>query len=218
MEGSYNRFAQCTGRFSEQNLKPMGLSGSLPSNEMETQPMSETIQMRRTQQNSGDYDAFAMATVGGDTPVKGLAIHHDILDRLDSRDYIEVELSSDGPVELSPDKATSATVKMATDGPAIRHVYLSPEFLSNFGDFSFDGNDTDLSSVPAVGISGISESTESVYESDKDSRGSAEDAADALFGDSEGNESSDEQESPESESEASEEIEVSDEEIGLTAE
>ena len=173
-------------------------------------PMSETIQMRTTQEESGDYRVFATATVGGEQPVKGLALHTDIVSRLPSAEYVEVELTSEGAVSLSPDKATSATVRFATsDGPAVRHVYVSPSFLEGFGSFSFDGTDTDLRSVPSLAIDGISASSEEDYESDKEERGSAEEAADALFGDS------DETEESEAETEESEDVEISDEEIGI---
>lgn len=173
--------------------------------------MSESIQMRTTQEQSGDYRVFATATVGGSQPVKGLALHTDITSRLESAEYVEVELSEDGEVALSPDKATSATVRLNTDdGPAVRHVYISPEFLSEFGDFEFEGEDTDLDAVPSLGISGIEPSTEDEYESDKEERASAEEAADALLGESDAD--SDESDEPDEEDE---EVEVSDEEIGI---
>lgn len=173
--------------------------------------MSETIQMRTTQEQSGDYRVFATATVGGEQPVKGLALHQDITGRLDSAEYVEVELSDEGAVALAPDKATSATIRFATDGgPAVRHVYVSPDFLSNFGDFTFDGEDTDLSAVPSVAISNIEPSDEDSYESDKEDRASAEEAADALLGGSD--DDSDESEADDSDEE---EVEISDEEIGI---
>jgi len=174
--------------------------------------MSETIQMRTTQEQSGDYRVFATATVGGEQPVKGLALHTDITGRLDSAEYVEVELSNEGAVALSPDKATSATIRFATgDGPAVRHVYVSPDFLAEFGDFEFNGEETDLESVPALAISGISASTEESYEQDKEERGSAEEAADALLGGSDDDSESDESEADDED----EEVEISDEEIGI---
>jgi hypothetical protein len=180
--------------------------------------MSETIQMRTTDEQSGDYRVFATATVGGNQPVKGLAIHTDITSRLDSAEYVEAELTEDGAVALEPDKATSATVRFqSAGGPAVRHVYISPDFLSEFGDFEFDGEDTDLDAVPAVGIESIDPSSEDAYEQDKDDRASAEEAADALVGGS--TDDSDESEADDSdESEADDsddEQEVSDEEIGI---
>lgn len=174
--------------------------------------MSETIQMRQTQQNSGDYDVYAAATVGGEQPVKGLALHHDITQRLDQPDYAEVEMAEDGGVELSPDKATTATVRFRTeDNPAVRHVYVSPDFLAQFGDFDFEGEDTDLDAIPSLAIDGITASTEDEYEADKEERSSAEDAADALLGESDDAEAED----GESEDSEDEEVELSDEEIGI---
>jgi len=174
--------------------------------------MSETIQMRTTDEQSGDYRVFATATVGGSQPVKGLAIHNDVVSRLDSAEYVEVELSESGAIPLSPDKATSATVRFASsEGPAVRHAYVEPEFLAQFGDFTFDGDETDLDSVPALSISGITPSTEEEYESDKDDRASAEEAADALFG--EESESDDEQEADESDEE--QEVGIDDETLGI---
>jgi hypothetical protein len=183
--------------------------------------MSETIQMRTTQESSGDYQVYATATVGGEQPVKGLAIHDDISGRLDSS-YIEASFSSDGDVTLEPDKATSATIRFRSAGsPAVRHVYVSPQFLSNFGDFSFDGEDTDLDSLPSLGISGLAESSEEEYDSDKEERASAEEAADALLGTSDGSsepdsdEPSSASENDSDESEDEETVEVSDEEVGI---
>lgn len=173
--------------------------------------MSETIQMRTTQEQSGDYRVYATATVGGEQPVKGLAIHTDITGRLEDAEYVEVELSEEGAVALSPDKATTATVRFHTaDGPAVRHVYVSPNFLAQFGDFDFDGEDTDLDTVPSLGISGIQPSSEDAYEQDKEDRSSAEDAADALLGGSD--DSDEEQEADDSEDE---EVGIDDEELGI---
>lgn len=172
--------------------------------------MSDTIQMRTTSEQSGDYRVYAAATVNGEQPVKGFAIHQDIAGRLDPNDYVEAELSDEGAVALEPDKATSATVRMrSANGPAVRHVYVSPEFLSQFGDFEFDGEDTDLDSVPALAISSLNSSTEEEYETDKQERSSAEDAANALLGESD---DSDEQEADDSDEER---VELSDEEVGL---
>jgi TATA-binding protein-associated factor Taf7 len=176
--------------------------------------MSETIQMRTTQEQSGDYRVFATATVGGNQPVKGLAVHTDITSRLDSAEYVEAELAEGGAVALEADKATSATVRFQSAGsPAVRHVYITPEFLSQFGDFEFDGEDTDLDAVPSVGIESISPSSEDAYEQDKDERASAEDAADALVGESQ--DDADAEDSESDESEADDEQAVSDEEIGI---
>lgn len=187
----------------------MGLSGYIPYYHTES-TMAETIQMRTTQEQSGDYRVFATATVGGEQPVKGLALHTDITSRLDSADYVSVEMDNEGPVKLTPDKATSATVRFATaDGPAVRHVYVSPDFLSQFGEFEFEGEDTDLDSVPSLAITSIDTSSEEEYEQDKEDRSSAEDAAEALFGEAD---DSDEAEADESDEET---VEVSDDEIGI---
>jgi hypothetical protein len=184
--------------------------------------MSETIQTRTTQEQSGNYRVYATATVGGEQPVKGLAVHTDVIGRVGSPDFAKFELSDEGPAPLvlEPDKATSATVRMASaNGPAVRHVYVSPEFLSQFdSEFEFDGEDTDLDEVPSLAISGIEASDEDTYESDKESRSSAEEAADALFGDSdEESDDSDESEADASDDDSDDEgeVEISDEEIGI---
>jgi hypothetical protein len=177
--------------------------------------MSESIQMRTTQEQSGDYQVYATATIGGAQAVKGLAIHDDISGQI-PEEYIEVELSGDGAVPLEPDKATTATVRFQTNGPAVRHAYVEPSFLSEFGDFDFDGEDTDLDSVPSLAISGISGSSEDAYEQDKEEQSSAEDAADALLGNSDSD--SDEAEaddSDEQEDDDEREVEVSNDELGL---
>jgi hypothetical protein len=174
--------------------------------------MSETIQMRTTQEQSGDYQVYAAATIGGVQTVKGLAIHDDISGQIDA-DYIEVTFDGEGAVSLSPDKATSATVRFATDGVAVRHAYVEPTFLAQFGDFDFDGEDTDLDTVPAFGISAIEPSSEEAYEQDKEEQSSAEDAADALLGTSDAGSEADSESEPDEDSE--EQVEVSDDELGI---
>jgi hypothetical protein len=171
--------------------------------------MSESIQTRTTDEESGDYRVYAAATVGGSQPVKGLAIHRDVTGRLDPNDYVEVTFSGDGAIPLEPDKATSATVRFASaNDPSVRHVYVSPSFLQEFETFSFDGSDTDLDDVPDLALDGIAPSSEEEYEQDKEERGSAEEAADALLGSQSDGSDSDE-------SDESEEAEVSDEAVGL---
>jgi len=184
--------------------------------------MAETIEARTTQEQSGDYRVYATATVGGEQPVKGLAIHQDVIERVGSPEYATVELSEDGPepLVLEPDKATSATVRMqSASGPAVRHVYVSPEFLSQFDEtFEFDGEETDLDAVPSLAISGLEASDEESYEQDKDARSSAEEAADALFGDeSDDSEESEEADAEESEEDESDEekVEIADDELGI---
>jgi len=173
--------------------------------------MSETIQMRTTDEESGNYRVFAAATVGGEQPAKGLALHHDITSRLDEAEYVEITFDEGGAVELAPQKATSATIQFATDdGPAVRHVYVSPDFLETFGGVSFDGSDTDLDALPSLAIDGIVPSSEEEYEADKEERADAEEAADALFGESD--DSDEEEEADDSDEEA---VAVSDEEIGI---
>jgi len=159
--------------------------------------MSETIQMRTTDEASGDYRVYAAK---GDTPMKGVAIHHDITERLDSAEFVEVELvEGEGAVTFEPYGATSATVKVRS-GNAVRNAYVEPRFLSQYDSgFSFDGIDTDLDSVPTFAIDSISASDEQEYDDSQNT--SADEAVDALFGDSD---DSDEKE-----------VEVSDEEIGL---
>lgn len=177
--------------------------------------MSESIQMRTTDENSGDYRVYAAATIAGEQPAKGLALHTDLTSRVDPNDYVEVEFSEDGAIALEADKATSATVRFrSADSEAVRHVYVSPDFLEEFGDFDFDGGDTDLDAVTSLGISGLNSSTEEEYEDDKESRStSAEEAADALFGEDDSDDS-DEAEADESDEEE-DEVAVSDEEIGI---
>jgi len=180
--------------------------------------MTETIQMRTTDEESGDYRVFDAATVGGEQPVKGLALHHDITGRLDEAEYVEITFDEGGAVELAPQKATSATIQFATDdGPAVRHVYVSPDFLENFGGVSFDGSDTNLDALPSLAIDGIVPSSEEEYEADKEERADAEEAADALFGEADDSDEAEADDSDEAEADDSdgEEVAVSDEEIGI---
>jgi hypothetical protein len=169
--------------------------------------MSETIQMRTTQEESGDYRVYAAK---GDNPIKGLAIHHDITSRLDSAEYVEVSLvEGEGAVTFEAYGATSATVKIRS-GTAARNGYVEPRFLQGYdSSFSFDGKDTDLDSMPTFAIESISASDESTYDDSQST--SADDAAEALFGDS------DDSEATEADSEEDEEetVEVSDEEIDI---
>jgi hypothetical protein len=178
--------------------------------------MTETIQMRTTDEESGDYRVFDAATVGGEQPVKGLALHHDITGRLDEAEYVELTFDNSGAVELAVESATSATIKLATDsGPAVRHVYVSPEFFGNFGDVSFDGKDTDLDALPSLAIDGVAPSSEEEYEAEKEERANSEErtdadeAADALFGETDDSDESEDSDSDE------QQVEVSDEEIGI---
>jgi len=180
--------------------------------------MSETIQMRTTDEESGNYRVYAAATVGGEQPAKGLALHHDITSRLDEAEYVEITFDEGGAVELAPQKATSATIQFATDdGPAVRHVYVSPDFLENFGGVSFDGSDTNLDALPSLAIDGIVPSSEEEYEADKEERADAEEAADALFGEADDSDEAEADDSDEAEADDSdgEEVAVSDEEIGI---
>lgn len=170
----------------------------------------ESIQMRTTSESSGDYRVYAAK---GDEPIKGLAVHFDLVEAGDlmDADYIEVEVSEGGAVELTPASTTTATVK-AVNKPAIRHAYIEPTFLSQFGDFEFEGESTDLDAVPTIGISGLSASDEDTYEESVST--SAEDAADALFGEGE-SQDSDEAEAESDEGDEAEEVEVSDDELGI---
>lgn len=177
--------------------------------------MSETI-LRTTQEQSGNYAVFAAATVGGFQPMKGFAIHHDITGRLpDGTEYVNVALESEGKLDLQPVKATTATVQYASEGSAaVRHVYLDPEFLAEFGEVDFKGKETDLSALPTVSIANIEASSEEEYEQAKEEANSAEEEADALFG--EDSDDSEDADSDESEADADdEEVEISDEEVGI---
>lgn len=175
--------------------------------------MTESIIMRTTDEQSGEYRVYAAAEVGGETPIKGLALHQDIVEAVvGDIDYIEAEVEEGGNVSLDPDKATSATVRVA-NLPAVRHAYLSPEFLSQFDEgFEFEGEETDLDAVPSVGLASIESSSEDAYESDKEDRSSAEDAAEALVGGSDGESAEDSDESDESEDE---EVDIAPEELGI---
>jgi len=167
--------------------------------------MTATIQMRRTQENSGDYNVFAAK---GDEPIKGLALHFDILeagDLLDA-DYIEVTVEEGGALELTPEKTTSATVKVVNK-PAVRHAYIEPTFLNGFESFDFEESSMDVDGIPVLGISNVTASDEETY--DESVSTSAQDAADALFGDS------DESDESEADADDEEEVEISDEELDI---
>jgi hypothetical protein len=155
--------------------------------------------MRTTDEESGDHRVYAAK---GDTPVKGVALHQDIIAELNGEpDFIAVEFSDDGAIDLTPASATSATVKFDHQ-PAVRHIYADPTFVSEFGDFTFDGGDTDLDTVPTLGIESIVSSDETTYDSALGT--SAEEAVEALFAEQEAVEDIDE-----------DEVEISDEDIGL---
>jgi len=176
--------------------------------------MSETIQMRTTQEQSGDYRVFAAK---GDDPVKGLALHTDLTDRLEGEpDYVAVTFEEGGAIELEAEKFTGSTFRVSNQ-PAVRHAYFEPQFVAGF-DFEGDlptEETFDVEGFPAIGISDLSVSDEETY--DEEQNTSAEEAADALFGDADAD--SDEEADAEAEGESdeeSEEVGISDEEIGIT--
>jgi len=180
--------------------------------------MSETIQMRQTQTESGDYRVFAAK---GDDPVKGLALHKDLTSRLNGdfdsgEQYIEVEFSEGGPIGLDAEKFTGSTFRVSNPDP-VRHAYFGPQFVSGFGyEGDMPTDETfDVDGFPAIGISDLSLSDEATYDSEQNS--TAEDAADALFGEDE-EQDSDETEADSEESEADsdeEQADISDEELGI---
>lgn len=171
--------------------------------------MSETIQMRTTQEQSGDYRVFAAK---GDEPIKGLALHTDLVERIDGEpDYIAVTVSEDGAVALEAEKFTGSTFRLSNQ-PAVRHAYVTPQFAAGFGMKDVPTEETfDVEDFPTIGISDLSASDEDTY--DEETNSSAEDAADALFGDSQDSEDS-EAEADESDEE---EVEISDEELDIAA-
>jgi len=168
--------------------------------------MSATIQMRTTQEQSGDYRVFAAK---GDDPIKGLALHTDLIERLDGEpDYVAVTVEEGGAVGLDAEKFTGSTLRLSNE-PAVRHAYVTPQFAQSFGMEDVPTEETfDVEGFPSIGISDLSVSDEETYDEEQNS--SAEDAADDRFGESDGD-------SQEAESDADEEeVGVSDEEIGIT--
>lgn len=171
--------------------------------------MSDTIQMRQTGE-SGDYYVFAAK---GDEPVKGLALHTDLTERLDGGafesgdQYVAVTFDEGGAIELEAEKFTGSTFRVSNQ-PAVRHAYFTPRFAASYGMDDIPTEETfDVEGFPAVGISDLELSDEDTY--DEETNSTADEAADALFGD--------ESESEESEAEESDEeqVEVSDEELGI---
>ena len=175
--------------------------GRAPNNSI----MSETIQMRTTQEQSGDYRVYAAK---GDEPIKGLALHTDLVERLDGEpDYIAVTVSEDGAVCLDAERCSGSTFRLSSQ-PAVRHGYVTPQFVAGFGMEDIPTEETfDVEAFPSIGISDLSASDEEAYDEEQNS--SAEDAADALFGEGE--------DSDEAEADADEEenVEISDEELDI---
>jgi hypothetical protein len=185
-----------------------------------------TIQMRTTQEQSGDYRVYAAK---GDDPIKGLALHTDLLERLDGEpEHVAVTVSEDGAVALDAEKFTGSTFRLSNE-PAVRHAYVTPAFAQSFGMESEDvptEETFDTDAFPSIGISNLEVSDEQTYDEEQNS--SAEDAAEALFGEeseseeseqeeADADESADEpaEESEADESEEDEDVEISDEEIGI---
>jgi hypothetical protein len=169
--------------------------------------------MRTTQEQSGDYRVYAAK---GDDPIKGLALHTDLLDRLDGEpDYVAVTVSEGGAVALDAEKFTGSTFRLSNE-PAVRHAYVTPAFAQSFGMDEVPTEETfDVDGFPSIGISNLAVSDEQTYDEEQNS--SAEDAADALFGE-ESESEQEEADADESEADESEEedVEISDEEIGIT--
>lgn len=173
--------------------------------------MSETIQMRTTQEQSGDYRVYAAK---GDDPIKGLALHDDLTERLDGEpEYVAVTIEEGGAVSLDAEKFTGSTFRLSND-PAVRHAYVTPAFAQSFGMDEVPTEETfDVEGFPSIGISDLSISDEETYDEEQNS--SADEAADALFGESQdGAEAEDSESEPDEDSE--EEVEISDEEVGIT--
>ena len=162
--------------------------------------MSETIQMRTTQEQSGDYRVYAAK---GDDPIKGLALHTDIVSRVEGDvDYLAVTIEEGGAVSLEAEKFTGSTFRLSNQ-PAVRHAYVTPQFAAGFGMDEIPTEETfDVEGFPAVGISNIEASDEETY--DEETNSSADEAADALFGDDDSDDSDEE-----------EQVEVSDDELGI---
>lgn len=169
--------------------------------------------MRQTG-TSGDYHVFAAK---GDEPVKGLALHTDLTSRLNGEfdsgnQYVAVEFSEGGAISLEPDKFTGSTFRVANQ-PAVRHAYFTPQFAASYGMSDIPTEETfDVEGFPEIGISDLALSDEDTY--DEETNSSAEEAADALFGTSDGGSEPDSDEADSEESEP-EEIGVSDEELGV---
>ena len=171
--------------------------------------MSDTIQMRQTD-TSGDYHVFAAK---GDDPVKGLALHTDLTSRLggdfDSGDqYVAVTFDEEGAISLEAEKFTGSTFRVSNE-PAVRHAYFEPRFAQEYGADVPSEETFDVGESLAIGISDLSLSDEDTYDEEQNS--TAEEAADALFGEQEADDS-DEQEADDSDED---EVEISDEEIGV---
>lgn len=171
--------------------------------------MSETIQMRTTQEQSGDYRVYAAK---GDDPIKGLALHDDLTERLEGEpEYVAVTIEEGGAVALEAEKFTGSTFRLSND-PAVRHAYVTPAFAQSFGMDEVPTEETfDVEGFPSIGISDLSISDEETYDEEQNS--SADEAADALFGDSADAEDSEESDNS---GEEAEEVEISDEEVGIT--
>lgn len=184
--------------------------------------MTETIQMRTTQEQSGNYRVFAGPTINGLQRAKGLAVIQSAVERLGDPDFIEAEFSEEAEVELVPDKWTGATGRYETEGPAIRHVYLDPELLSELFDWEAPNEGEDPELPESVGITIRASSEEQYEESKQEAQEAVEEDAEVeveglVAGDAETQESEDaESESDDSDSDEEGEVEISDEEVGLT--
>lgn len=174
--------------------------------------MSETIQIRTTQEQSGDYRVYAAK---GDEPIKGLALHTDLIERLESPDYVAVTIEEGGAIELDAEKFTGSTFRLSNE-PAVRHAYVTPQFAQAFGMDEVPTEETfDVDGFPSIGISDLSASDEDAYDEEQNS--SAEEAAEALFGDESGSEVEETESEPDEDSDE-EEVEISDEEVGIVEE
>lgn len=173
---------------------------SSPTTKRSKSNMSETIQMRSgkdEEKTSGDYTVFDAATVGGEQPAKGFAFLTSAASQVGR--FIEVSVSEGDDLVL--EKTTSATGRYSTEGPAVRHIYLSHALLSEFGG---EATDEGFDAPESLGIS-ISPSDADSFEESKQMPEDAEAEAEGLLsgvGDSDAVEVSEDEEEDDADAEA----------------
>lgn len=142
--------------------------------------MSETsIQMASgiesdNPKTSGDYTVYDAATVAGDQAAKGFAFLTSAAEQAGR--YVEVTISADGD-DLELEKVTSATGRYATEGPAVRHIYVDHDVLAELGG---EATDDGFDAPETLGIS-VAPSTEEAFEESREVEEEAEEEADSLL-------------------------------------
>lgn len=138
--------------------------------------MSENIIMARGDE-SGDYTVYDAADVAGSQAAKGFALLSSAAEQ--AGDFIEVTLDGDGD-DVEREKTTSRTARYATEGAAVRHIYIDHDVLAELGGEADDEAENGFDAPDSLGLS-VAPSTEDAFEETQEVSEEVEEEAEALL-------------------------------------